>query len=103
MVRLLQIQVATFPALMTALTKWKSTLDSMLTNISLNTSLIENVALAEGANVINHKLGIPLTGYRIVRNSASATFYDTQDNNPTPSLTLQLTASAATTVSIEVF
>jgi hypothetical protein len=84
-------------------TKWKSALDPLLGNPSLNTSILANVSLASGSNIINHGLGRNLTGWRVVRCRASATFYDTQDANSHPSLTLLLTSSAAVVIDLEVF
>lgn len=65
--------------------------------------ILTSVALALGANIIQHTLGRTLKGWFIVRQRASGTIYDTQDANVTPEVTLQLTASAAVTVDIYVF
>lgn len=69
----------------------------------LDGQLLPNVALANGANVVNHGLGRALIGWFPTRVRASATVYDTQDANATPDKTLQLTASAAVTVDLWVF
>jgi hypothetical protein len=66
-------------------------------------NLLTNVSLASGANSINHGLGYPLSGWYMTRIRASASFYDTQDSNPTPSTTLQIVASAAAVVDLWVF
>ncbi len=65
--------------------------------------ILTSQVLASGANVINHTLGRNLQGWFPVRVRASATFYDTQDTNPIPDRTLNLTASAAVTVDLFVF
>ncbi len=86
-----------------AQTRWASVLNPMIAAPQNNSSILESVALASGANIINHKLGRKLQGWKIVRQRASATIYDTQDANPRPELTLQLTASGAVVCDIEVF
>lgn len=83
--------------------KWKSILDELLGNPSLDSSILKGVSLSSGANVINHKLGRKLQGWKVVRQRASATLYDTQDSNPNPQLTLFLTASGAVVVDLEIF
>lgn len=78
-------------------------MDPVLANPSLNSSILANVSLVNGSTTINHGLGRPLQGWRIVRINGSASVYDTQNNNPQPALTLLLTSSAAVEVSLEVF
>lgn len=84
-------------------TQWAQQLDPVISNPTIQTVLLKNIALASGANVVNHKLGRALQGWYIVRLRASATVYDTQDSNQTPNLTLNLTASAPVTVDLVVF
>jgi hypothetical protein len=98
-----QITSPTIASIQTALTKWKSILDQVLMNPSLQSSILENVPLVNGSTTINHGLGRTLTGWRVIRLSGAATIHDTQSNNPQPTLTLLLTSSAAVTVSLEVF
>lgn len=83
--------------------KWKSVLDSFVSNPSLQTIILPNVLLNSGSNVVNHLLGRNLQGWRIVRQRGAGTIYDNQDNNVQPGLTLILIASQAVTVNIEVF
>jgi hypothetical protein len=83
--------------------RWASILNPLIKNPSNNRSLLKNVKLVTGSNVINHGLGQPLQGWNPVRIRASATFYDTQDSNPTPDLTLVLVSSANVTIDLEVF
>lgn len=84
-------------------TTWASQLNPIIANPTVNNFILKNVALKTGINVINHKLGRNLQGWKSTRIRASATFYDDQDNNPTPNLTLVLVSSADVTVDLEVF
>lgn len=84
-------------------TKWASILNPLLGNPSAQSIILPNVMLASGLNVVNHKLDKPLTGWRIIRINASATIYDSQDQNKMPDLTLLLNSSAPCMVSLEVF
>ena len=72
-------------------------------NVLLPGIILKNVALAASSNTIQHKLGRLLLGWFIVRQRASASIYDTQDTNPTPTKTLLLTSSAVVTVDLYVF
>ena len=82
--------------------RWASILNPVIQNPSLQSSILKSVALTAGANTINHLLGRKLVGWRIIRQRAAATIYDTQDTNVHPDLTLTLVASAPVTVDIEV-
>lgn len=84
-------------------TKWKSILDPLLATSSVQSSILPNVILSNGTTVINHKLGRKLVGWKIVRQRAAASIYDTQDSNQTPQLTLVLVSNAVVVVDIEVF
>lgn len=84
-------------------TKWASILDPLLANPLNGISILKNITLASGINVINHKLQQPLQGWFIVRRRAACNLYDTQDSNQTPQLTLQLVSDAAASVDIGVF
>lgn len=84
--------------------KWASILNPLLSNPALASIVLESISLATGANVINHKLGRRLQGWKIVRmRNNFSQVYDTQDANPTPQLTLNLNASADVVVDLEVF
>lgn len=86
-----------------AQTTWAQAIEPVLA-LPLNQGLLlQNVVLASGANVINHKLGRKLIGWIPTRVRASATFYDTQDANQMPELTLNITSSAAVTIDLMVF
>ena len=84
-------------------TKWKSEIDPVLANPLNGVSIIKNVSLVSGTNVVNHLLGKPLQGWFIIRQRASASIYDKQDSNQTPGLTLVLNSSAAVSVDLAVF
>lgn len=84
-------------------TNWASLINPVLNLPTNNGHLLKNVALQSGSNVINHLLGKKLQGWFTVRVRASATFYDLQDSNPTPALTLVLEASANVVVDLFVF
>lgn len=78
-------------------------LNPILTNPATQGRILRAVALKSGANVVQHGLGAPLTGWIPVRIRGAATLYDTQDSNQTPSSTLLITSSAAVTVDLYVF
>lgn len=84
-------------------TRWKSTIDPILDSAPNNCLVLKSVALVTGANVVNHKLGRNLQGWKLVRQRSAGSVYDTQDANQTPDLTLQLVSSANMVVDIEVF
>lgn len=84
-------------------TAWADKLDPIIDNPLSQGVLLPALSLRSGSNIINHKLGKELQGWLIVRQNASATFYDTQASNSLPGLTLTLVASAPVTVSLYVF
>lgn len=83
--------------------QWAAILNPLLTNPANATVLLKSVSLTTGTNSVNHLLGRPLIGWNIVRQRSSATFYDQQDTNPTPEVTLTLVSSANCVVDIQVF
>lgn len=83
--------------------KWAAIIDPVTTNPANNSLILHNISLVTGTNVVNHKLGRKLQGWKVVRQKAAASLYDTQDSNQMPELTLQLVSSANVTVSLEVF
>jgi hypothetical protein len=94
-------QMLTFPQLQT---KWASIINPLLINPVLDASLLQNVVLISGNNIVNHKLGRPLQGWYPVRFHGSyAQLYDTQDTNQTPQLTLNLNASTNVKIDLVVF
>lgn len=88
--------------LMLLQTAWISKLNPLLGNPANNSSILKDIKLVTGTNVVNHLLGAPLQGWSVVRRNGPATIYDTQATNPTPELTLVLVASAPVTVTLEV-
>jgi len=73
-------------------------------NIQNDSQILENVSLTTGSNIINHRLGRNLKGWKITRmRSQFSSIYDTQDSNPSPNLTLLLNSSVNVVVDIEVF
>lgn len=79
------------------------TLNPVFNTPILNGSILQNVALVAGSNIVNHKLGRDLLGWKIVRQRAAANIYDNQDNNLTPSKNLLLISDAPVIVDIYVF
>lgn len=79
---------------------WGQMLNPVLANPSLKNLILKDIALAIGANVINHKLSRTMQGWRICDINGAATVYRSAPFND---LTLTLTSDAAVTVSIEVF
>lgn len=83
-------------------TKWKSQIDPILGNPLNNMSLLQNVALANGTNIINHKLGRTMQGWVIADIQGVASIYR-PSTAPFNDLTLTLVSSAAVTVNLGVF
>ena len=75
----------------------------VLDNQVLDGVLLQEVDLASGLNVIEHKLGRKLVGWFIVRLRANENIWDTQDSNQLPAKTLYLNATGAVTVDVYVF
>lgn len=83
--------------------RWSAILNPIVKNPVNSSSILKNVSLTTGTNVINHKLGQPLQGWSIVRQRAAGTVYDNQDSNQTPQLTLVLVSSAPMVIDLAVF
>lgn len=83
--------------------QWAQQLDPIIANPILNNVILKSISLKSGTNVINHRLGRNLQGWKPTRIRASATFYDMQDTNQTPQLTLVLVSSAAVVIDLECF
>lgn len=81
-------------------TRWASLLNPVLVNPTNNISIVKDVSLAIGDNVINHLLGQKMQGWFLVDINAASTIYRSQPMND---LTLTLNSSAVCTVSIGVF
>ncbi len=85
------------------ITRWAAQLNPILKNPTVNNLLLKNVQLSTGVNVVNHRLGRELKGWKPTRIRSAATFYDQQDTNQTPELTLVLVSSADVVIDLEVF
>ena len=80
--------------------KWASELNPIIANPMTNMSILQNVVLASGTNIINHGLGRTQQGWVLTDIQGAATVYRNASFNNT---TLSLSSSAAVTVSIGVF
>lgn len=80
--------------------QWASILNPLLGRPTNNGSLLTNIELKSGTNVINHLLGQTQQGWIITDINAAVTVYRSAPFNDK---TLTLTASGPATVSIEVF
>lgn len=83
--------------------RWATILNPFISNPSNNSSILKNISLVMGTNVINHRLGRSLQGWNPTRIRSSVTLYDLQDINQTPQLTLILVASAPSVIDLQVF
>ncbi len=77
-----------------------SSLNPLLANPTNSISIISNVRLIAGTNIVNHLLGHMMNGWFLVDIQGIATIYRSAPMN---NLTLTLTASAPVTVSLGVF
>jgi hypothetical protein len=85
-------------------TNWAQQLNPVIQLPTNKGLILQNIQLSTGKNIIDHKLSRTLQGWWIVRQrGVAASFYDTQDSNPKPGLTLWLNSSAAVSVDIFVF
>lgn len=82
---------------------WSTPLNALLARPANNSLLLVDIDLASGDNTIPHTLNRKLQGWIVVRQNASATFYDKQDTNSRQDVNLILNASAAVRVTLEVF
>jgi hypothetical protein len=81
-------------------TAWSSMINPFLGRPANQSNILQNVALASGTNVINHRLGRTMQGWVLSDIQGAATIYRSAPFND---LTLTLHSSAAVTVSLEVF
>lgn len=84
-------------------TTWGAQLNPIIARPQNNSVILSKLSLTTGDNVIPHTLNRALVGWKIVRQRASATFYDKQDDNAAPTINLVLNASANVVVDLEVF
>ena len=83
-------------------TTWAKQLDPVISNPIVNGQLLKNVALVIGSNAVSHGLQRNLSGWFLVSPKRYATVYQAAQQ-PNPTLTLTLVASAAVTTDIWVF
>lgn len=81
-------------------TKWAATLNPVVANPLNSVTILTDVVLVTGVNVINHTLGAIQQGWFLVDLQAPVTVYR---SSPFNGSTLTLTSSGAATVSIGVF
>ena len=81
-------------------TKWSSELNPVLANPMTNMSILKNVVLKAGVNVIPHLLQQVQQGWIITDINAAVTIYRSAAFN---NISLSLTVSGPVTVSIGVF
>jgi hypothetical protein len=81
-------------------TKWASILNPIIASPTNNISILKNIQLKNGANMINHLLGKLPQGWLILDIDGAATIYRSQPFND---LILTLTSNAAVTVTLGVF
>jgi hypothetical protein len=79
---------------------WSSQLNPIIVNPGLQISLLKDINLVTGNNVINHKLQRNQQGWYVVDITGVADIYR---NAPLNNLTLTLNSSANVTVSLMVF
>lgn len=79
---------------------WSSVLNPVLAKPQNNGSILQNISISTGSNVINHKLGQKMQGWVIIDTTAAITLYRSAALND---LTLTLTASGPATISLMVF
>ena len=83
----------------------QNSINPMVSKIQNDSTILTSISLIAGKNnIINHTLNRILNGWQIVRmRSVAAEIFDTQDNNPSPNLTLWLTPNVNVIVDILVF
>lgn len=79
---------------------WAAQLNPVISNVLVRGLLLTNVALINGATVINHLLSRTQQGWMIVDQNGAAQIYRSA---PLNNKTLTLTSNAAVTVSLWVF
>ena len=80
--------------------KWSSILNPIIAQPLNSPSMLKNISISTGSNVINHKLGRTPVGWLVIDVNAPITLYRSNELND---LTLTLTSSGAATVTLLVF
>lgn len=81
-------------------TKWASIINPVLSNVATNPTILQNISVVSGNNVINHKLGATPIGWVVIDSNAGVTLYR---NAPFNNLTLTLHSSGSAVISLMVF
>ena len=81
-------------------TRWKSILDPVLSNLLINSILLQDITLITGNNTINHKLGRVPVGYIMVNSSTLITLYTSA---PFTAVNMTVNASSGGVISLVVF
>jgi hypothetical protein len=79
---------------------WAQVLNPVITNPLNGIQVLQNVALINGATVVNHRLGKQMQGWFIVDMDSAATVYRSA---PLNDKTITLTSNAAVNVNLAVF
>ena len=80
--------------------KWAGVLNPIIANPITNPTILKNISLVAGVNVINHGLQKTQQGWFISDINAAATVFRSQPFNDK---TITLTSSAAVTINLVVF
>ncbi len=80
--------------------KWASILNPVLSNPATNPSILKNITLRVGSNVINHKLQREQQGWMIADINGAAQIYRSQPFNE---ITLTLVSDAIVTITLLVY
>lgn len=81
-------------------TQWKSQIEPVLSQPSNSASIVKNINLVAGNNIINHMLGRTPIGWVIIDSNAVPQVYRSQPFND---LTLTLNSAGTVTISLMVF
>ena len=84
-------------------TNVKTVLDPIANNLITQGHILSNVQLINGTNIIPTGLDRKLLGWIITRLNGTASIYDSQNSNLTPTQNLILVSSANVIVDIYVF
>lgn len=84
-------------------TRWSAEINPVIDNPTSKPTILKDVALVIGSNVINTLLQKKLQGWKIVRQRGPANIYDQQDSNPRPELTLVLVSDAIVSIDLEIY
>lgn len=81
-------------------TRWASELNPLLALPTSSPSILKNVSIQPGDNIINHLLGRSPIGWLIIDKTANINMYRSQPFND---LTLTLNSTGAATVNLLIF